>query len=129
MNNENNRQILENTEINNAHDRNLIEKSFEDFEKGRIVSEEQMKNEFGDNALNPVKQAALDEKERYWAQRAEEHRWDIDSAVHTGYEKGIQKGIEQTIRNMFANGLDYQTILSIVGQEQAETVKHLEQSK
>jgi len=104
------------------------------FNTGDSMSE---REDFVENALNPVKKAALDEKERYWAQRAEEHRWDIDSAVHTGYENGFnngfddgyRNGIEQTIRNMFAKGFDYETILSIVGQEQAEIVKRIEQDK
>ena len=104
------------------------------FNTGDSMSE---REDFVENALNPVRKAALDEKERYWAQRAEEHRWDIDSAVHTGYEKGVEKGIqkgieqrnEQLIRSMLQNGLEYQTILSVMGEEFAEQIKRLEEEE
>jgi len=108
------------------------------FNTGDSMSE---REDFVENALNPVRKAALDEKERYWAQRAEEHRWDIDSAVHTGYEKGVEKGIEQGIEQgiengvekvicaMMKKGVDNQTILSMIGEEFSDYVKRLEQSK
>jgi hypothetical protein len=43
------KHILDSSEADKAHDRALIEKSFEDFEKGLIVSHEEMLKEFGDS--------------------------------------------------------------------------------
>ena len=110
---------------------------------------ESKREEFVRNALEPVKKAALNEKERYWAQRAEEHRWDIDSAVQTGYdsgfelgveqgiekgleqglEQGVENGVEKVIRAMIEKGTDSQTIISLIGEEFTEQIMRLAKEK
>jgi len=40
---------LNTEELNKKHDRELIEKGFEDFEEGRFVTEEEMVKEFGND--------------------------------------------------------------------------------